>query len=162
MATGVAHSLFAMSLPWWEFVLRAIGIYVFLLIVLRVTGKRQVGQLTPFDLVLLLILSNAVQNSMNGGDNSLVGGMISAVTLVCLNVLVGKATSRNRQLERLVDGQPRVLISNGHVFKTVLVDEGITHDELMAALRRTGCETIEEVRLAVLETNGGISVIKKD
>jgi uncharacterized membrane protein YcaP (DUF421 family) len=162
MADGVIHSLFAMSLPWWEFVLRAIGIYAFLLVALRLTGKRQVGQLTPFDLVLLLILSNAVQNSMNGGDNSLVGGMISAVTLVGLNVLVSKLTSRNRKIEQLVDGQPRILISNGQVFKTVLADENITHEELMASLRRSGCEAADQVRLAVLETNGGISVIKKD
>lgn len=151
-----------MSLPWWEFVLRAVGVYAFLLIALRLTGKRQVGQLTPFDLVLLLILSNAVQNSMNGGDNSLVGGMISAVTLVGLNALISRATSRNRKLEELIDGQPRVLISNGRVYKPVLAQEDITHDELMAALRRSGCEKVEEVRLAVLETNGGISVIKKE
>jgi len=159
---SVAHSLFAMSLPWWEFVLRAVGVYAFLLIALRLTGKRQVGQLTPFDLVLLLILSNAVQNSMNGGDNSLVGGMISAVTLVGLNVLVSMATSRNRKLEQWIDGQPRILISNGHVFKPVLAEEEISHDELMAALRSSGCEKAEEVRLAVLETNGSISVIKKE
>jgi uncharacterized membrane protein YcaP (DUF421 family) len=151
-----------MSLPWWEFVLRAIGIYVFLLVALRLTGKRQVGQLAPFDLVLLLILSNAVQNSVNGGDNSVIGGIISAVTLVGLNVLVSKLTSRNRRIEQLVDGQPRILISNGQVFKAVLVDENITYDELMASLRRSGCETADQVRLAVLETNGGISVIKKD
>jgi uncharacterized membrane protein YcaP (DUF421 family) len=162
VASGVAHSLFAISLPWWEFVVRAIGVYAFLLVVLRLTGKRQVGQLTPFDLVLLLILSNAVQNSMNGGDNSLVGGMISAVTLVGLNAVISRLTSRNRRLERMVDGQPRVLISNGHVFPLVLKAEDISHDELMAALRGAGCEKIDEVRLAVLETTGSISVIKKE
>jgi uncharacterized membrane protein YcaP (DUF421 family) len=118
--------------------------------------------LTPFDLVLLLILSNAVQNSMNGGDNSLVGGMISAVTLVGLNALISRITSRNRRLEQMIDGQPRVLISNGRAFLPVLKAEDITHDELMAALRRSGCEKIDEVRLAVLETNGSISVIRKE
>lgn len=162
MVSGVAHSLFAISLPWWEFVIRAVGVYAFLLVALRLTGKRQVGQLTPFDLVLLLILSNAVQNSMNGGDNSLVGGMISAVTLVGLNALVSRITSRNRRLEQMIDGQPRVLISNGRAFLPVLKAEDITHDELMAALRRSGCEKIDEVRLAVLETNGSISVIRKE
>jgi uncharacterized membrane protein YcaP (DUF421 family) len=162
VASGVAHSLFAISLPWWEFVVRAIGVYAFLLVALRLTGKRQVGQLTPFDLVLLLILSNAVQNSMNGGDNSLVGGMISAVTLVALNAVISRLTSRSRRLEQMIDGQPRVLISNGRVFLPVLKAEDITHDELMASLRRSGCEKVEEVRLAVLENNGSISVIKKD
>lgn len=162
MAESVLRSLFSISLPWWEFVVRAASVYVFLLVTLRLTGKRQVGQLTPFDLVLLLILSNAVQNSMNGGDNSLLGGVILAVTLIVLNVVVGRLTTRNRKIERLIDGQPRVLISNGHVFQPVLLHEEITHDELMAALRRSGCEKIEDVRLAVLETNGGISVIKKE
>src|SRR6202012_3262239 len=100
------------------------------------------GQLTPFDLVLLLILSNAVQNSMNGGDNSLVGGMISAVTLVAVNPLVSRITSRIRRLEQWIDGQPLVLISNGLAFQPVLKSEDITHEELMAALRRSGCEKI--------------------
>jgi uncharacterized membrane protein YcaP (DUF421 family) len=161
MSADRLSSLLAISLPWWEFVLRALVVYVFLLIALRLTGKRQVGQLTPFDLVLLLILSNAVQNSMNGGDNSLLGGLISAITLVGLNSLVGRLTSIHPKLERLVDGQPRVLISDGHVYHAVMVQEGITRDELMAALRRNGCERAEEVRLAVLETNGSISVIKR-
>ena len=83
----------------WEFPLRAVIVYVFLLVLLRVTGKRQFGQMTPFDLVLLLVLSNAVQNSMNGGDNSITGGMILATTLVGLNWLVGYATFRSKRLE---------------------------------------------------------------
>jgi hypothetical protein len=83
-----------LSVPWWEFVLRGTVVYGFLLVLLRVTGKRQVGQLAPFDLVLLLVLSNAVQNSMNAGDNSLVGGLISATTLVGANFVVGLATEQ--------------------------------------------------------------------
>ncbi|MET1027762.1 MAG: YetF domain-containing protein [Dongiaceae bacterium] len=162
MGEGVLYSLTHISLPWWEFVLRALVVYVFLLVALRLTGKRQVGQLTPFDLVLLLILSNAVQNSMNGGDNSLLGGLISAVSLVALNSLVGRVISGNRKLERMVDGQPRVLISDSHVYHAVMVQEGITRDELMAALRKNGCDSVDQVRLAVLETNGSISVIKHD
>src|SRR5436190_995143 len=104
-----------MSLVWWEFVLRGIIIYVFLIGLLRLTGKRQVGQLAPFDLVLLLVLSNAVQNSMNGGDNSVSGGMILACTLVGLNWLVGWITYRNKTFERLVEGRPEILIHGGHV-----------------------------------------------
>src|SRR5215470_8456949 len=90
--------MFQLAIPWFEFVLRAAIVYVFLLGLLRVTGKRQVGQLAPFDLVLLLVLSNAVQNSMNGGDNSLVGGLISAATLVALNYGVGLLAYRNKKL----------------------------------------------------------------
>src|SRR5881409_1871571 len=108
------------SLPWWEFILRGLIIYVFLVIILRVTGKRQVGQLAPFDLVLLLVLSNAVQNSMNGGDNSLVGGIISATTLVGLNLIVGYATYRSKKMEAFIEGRPQVLIHNGKLFEAVM------------------------------------------
>src|ERR1700726_3708823 len=115
-----------MSLVWWEFVLRGIIIYVFLLVLLRLTGKRQVGQLAPFDLVLLLVLSNAVQNAMNGGDNSLLGGVISAVTLVGLNYLVGLATYKSKRLEALVEGRPEVLIHNGILFTQVMERQRLT------------------------------------
>src|SRR5437016_10879496 len=98
------------ALPWWEFILRGLIIYLFLLLLLRLTGKRQVGQLAPFDLVLLLVLSNAVQNAMNGGDNSLVGGLVSAVTLVGLNSLIGYMTYRSQTLEGMIEGRPQVLI----------------------------------------------------
>src|SRR6267142_365917 len=119
------------SLPhWWEFVVRAVIVYGFLLVILRLTGKRQVGQLAPFDLVLLLVLSNAVQNSMNGGDNSLVGGMISAITLVGINYFVGVATFRSKKLEALIEGRPQVLIHNGMLYEDVLKAAQLTHHEL--------------------------------
>src|ERR1700681_4449677 len=102
--------MFNMAIPWWELLVRSAVVYIFLLLILRVTGKRQVGQLAPFDLVLLLVLSNAVQNSMNGGDNSLVGGLISAATLIALNYAVGYATFRNKKLEAVIEGRPQVLI----------------------------------------------------
>src|SRR4051794_33578955 len=105
----------------WQLVSRAILVYGFLLVLLRISGKRQVGQLAPFDLVLLLVLSNAVQNSMNGGDNSLTGGLISATTLVALNFAVGYATYRSKRLEALIEGRPQVLIHNG-----------VLHEEVMA------------------------------
>src|SRR5205823_2897441 len=95
---GRMHML-NMTVPWWEIVVRSLVVYVFLLTILRITGKRQVGQLAPFDLVLLLVLSNAVQNSMTGGDNSLVGGIIAATTLISINWLIGYATFRNKRLE---------------------------------------------------------------
>src|SRR6202521_2649263 len=109
-----------MAIPWWELILRSAVVYAFLLVLLRVTGKRQVGQLAPFDLVLLLVLSNAVQNSMNGGDNSLVGGLISAVTLVALNAAISFATYRSKKLEATIEGRPQVLIHNGVLFEDVM------------------------------------------
>ena len=153
--------MFNLSVPWWELVLRSIVVFGALLLLLRLTGKRQVGQLAPNDLVLLLILSNAVQNSMNAGDNSLIGGLISAVTLVALNYLVSKLVVKSKKVERFVDGRPQILVRDGTVFEAVLADAGITHDELNGALRQNGCSKLKEVRLAILETNGSISVLQK-
>jgi uncharacterized membrane protein YcaP (DUF421 family) len=150
------------AVPIWELILRAGVVYVFMLVLLRLTGKRQVGQLSPFDLVLLLVLSNAVQNSMNAGDNSLVGGLISATTLVGLNYGVGYLTFKNKRLETLVEGRPQIVIHNGKVFEDVMRSAKLTHHELNAALRRAGCGCAEEVQAAVLENNGAISVIARN
>jgi uncharacterized membrane protein YcaP (DUF421 family) len=151
--------MFNLSVPWWELVIRAIVVYVILLTLLRLTGKRQVGQLSPFDLVLLLILSNAVQNSMNAGDNSLLGGIISAGVLVGLNYVIGVVTFRSRKLENLIEGQPQVLIFNGVLFTQVMARAQLPRHDLDSALRQHGCDRHEEVKLAVLEDNGAISVI---
>ena len=104
--------MFSMSVPWWEFVVRGVAVYLFLLVFLRLTGRRQTGQYAPFDLVLLLILSNAVQNSMNAGDNSLIGGMISASTLILCHLLLSWLTFRFPALERLIDGKAQALITD--------------------------------------------------
>jgi len=149
------------AVPWWELIIRSSVVYIFLLILLRVTGKRQVGQLAPFDLVLLLVLSNAVQNSMNAGDNSLVGGLISATTLVALNFGVGLATYKNKQLEAVVEGRPQLLIHNGKVFTDVIARTRLTRHELEAALREAGCSSADDVHAAFLENNGAISVVPK-
>jgi uncharacterized membrane protein YcaP (DUF421 family) len=153
--------MWIMSLPWWEFILRGIIVYFFLIVLLRLTGKRQIGQMAPFDLVLLLVLSNAVQNAMNGGDNSVIGGMISAISLVATNWVVGLLTYRSKRMEALVEGRPEVLIHNGKLFEKALQHTKITHHELMTALRGAGCATVEEVQGALLETDGTISVIPK-
>ena len=146
------------AVPWWELILRAVIVYGFLLLLLRLTGKRQVGQLAPFDLVLLLVLSNAVQNSMNAGDNSLVGGLLSAATLIGLNFVIGWVTYRSKKMEGVIEGRPEVLIHNGKLYEKVLAQAQLTHHELNAALRQAGCACIEEVHLALLENNGSISV----
>jgi uncharacterized membrane protein YcaP (DUF421 family) len=154
--------MWSMSIHWSEFVVRAMLVYVFMIVILRITGKRQVGQLAPFDLVLLLVLSNAVQNSMNGGDNSVVGGMISALTLVGMNWIVGYATFRSKWIERLIEGRPQVIIRDGHINRDVMRSALLTHHELEAALRRSGCAEVCDVAFAVLETNGQISVRPKE
>lgn len=146
--------MFNMAVPWWELVVRGAVVYIFLLILLRITGKRQVGQLAPFDLVLLLVLSNAVQNSMNAGDNSLIGGLISAATLVLLNFAVAIGTYRNKKLETLIEGKPQILIHNGKLFEEVVASAHLIHHEIHAALRRGGCTCVEEVHSAILENTG--------
>ena len=148
-----------MSVPWWEFVVRGIVVYVFLLIFLRATGKRQTGQYAPFDLVLLLILSNAVQNSMNAGDNSLIGGLISASTLIGCHVALSHLTYRFRRLERLIDGRPRVLVQDGKADEALMARERISPSDLAAALRAGGTLHAHEVARATIEVNGQITVV---
>jgi uncharacterized membrane protein YcaP (DUF421 family) len=149
------------SLHWFEFVLRGAIIYAFLLVLLRMTGKRQVGQMSPFDLVLLLVLSNAVQNSMNGGDNTITAGMILATTLVSLNWLVGWLTFRNKRAEALLEGRPTILVHNGKIDHQAMRRVQMTLHELEASLRNNGCAGPEEVRFAVMENTGQITVIRK-
>lgn len=147
-----------LALPWWEFIARALIVYAFLILLLRLTGRRQVGQLAPFDLVLLLVLSNAVQNSMNGGDNSVLGGVLSAATLVAANWVLGYATFRSKSIARAIEGRPQIIVHNGRVYRDVMEREKLTQSELDAALRQAGCASVEDVHFAVLENNGQISV----
>lgn len=153
--------MWSLSVPWWEFVLRGLIVYLFVLILLRISGKRQVGQLSPFDLVLLLLLSNSVQNAMNAGDNSVLGGLVSAATLVSINYLFGVVTFRSKKMEALIEGRPQVLIHKGKVDEEVMRRAKLTHHELDLALRRQGCAAPAEVRLGVLETNGDITVVRR-
>ncbi len=151
--------MFSMSVPWWEFVLRGVAVYLFLLVFLRLTGRRQTGQYAPFDLVLLLILSNAVQNSMNAGDNSLIGGLVSATTLILCHWMLSWLTFRLPALERLVDGKAQALITDGHLNQQLMREERITRDDIEAALRAGGCLHLREVERATLETDGRITIV---
>jgi uncharacterized membrane protein YcaP (DUF421 family) len=117
--------------------------------------------MAPFDLVLLLVLSNAVQNAMNGGDNSVTGGIILASTLVGLNWGIGWPTFRSKRIEALVEGRPVMLVHNGTVDQRALQSVQMTIHELNASLRAGGCAGAEEVRFAVLENNGHVTVIPK-
>ncbi len=128
---------------------------------LRLTGRRQTGQYAPFDLVLLLILSNAVQNSMNAGDNSLVGGLICAATLLLCHALLAQLTYRYERVAAWVDGTPQVLVQAGQVDLRCMRRELLTADDLAAALRAGGSLDLHEVERATLETNGTITVVLK-
>src|SRR6478672_12315049 len=117
------QDLFQLSAPWWHFVLRACVIYLLVMVLVRVSGKRAVGQFTPFDLIMLILIGNAVQNGINGGDNSLTGAAIMASTLIVLNYGVAFVTSRSRRAEKSLEGAPVVLARNGKLFEGVLRKE---------------------------------------
>ena len=141
---------------------RTAAIYLLILLGVRLSGKREVGQMTPFDLTLLLLLSNAVQNAMTGPDTSLAGGVVAATTLLLLNYGVAEAAGFNRKFRRLVQGSPTLLIHDGKVLEAHMTREHVTLDELKRALREHGIADLNEVSLAVLEVDGSISCLKYD
>lgn len=148
-----------MAVPYWDIILRTTLIYCVLLIGLRITGKRELGQLSMFDFVLLLVISNAVQNAMTGGDNSLTGGITSAVTLFVVNTIVSRITQHSKFARHLLEGEATVIVHSGQILIQNAAREGITTDEIMAAMREHGIEELSQVGLAVLEVDGSISVI---
>lgn len=142
-------------------ILRTVCVYLFILVGFRISGKREVGQMAPFDFALILLIANAVQNAMVGPDTSLVGGLAAASVLLLINYGLGHLAAKNRGVERLLRGHARVLITKGKVHPPSLELEGISNEELLQALRENGCATVEECRLAVLEVDGTISVIAR-
>ena len=155
-------SIFDMSVPWYEILLRTFVVYLTVLVLLRVAGKRELGQMTPFDLVVILVIANAVQNAMTGGDNSLVGGIIAATTLTVTNIAVGRWGSRVPFFRRLVASEPRVLLRDGTPIKEALDEERIDLEELEMAARQHGIADLADVTAAVLEEDGSISIIPKE
>ncbi len=145
-----------------EIVLRTTVVYVLVLVGIRLTGKREVGQMTPFDLTLLLLLSNSVQNAMTGPYTSLAGGAVAALVLLVLNYMLAEVSGLNRRFRKLIQGSPTLLIHNGKCITAHIAKEHISMDELNRALREHGVSCIEDVSLAVLEVDGAISVLKYD
>jgi uncharacterized membrane protein YcaP (DUF421 family) len=145
-----------------QIVLRTGVIYLLVLIGVRLSGKREVGQMTPFDLTLLLLLSNSVQNAMTGPDTSLLGGAVAACTLLVLNYGVAAVSGSNRRLRRLIEGQPTLLIHDGKIIEPHMARERVSMDELHRALREHGINSCDQVALAVLEVDGSISCLKYD
>jgi uncharacterized membrane protein YcaP (DUF421 family) len=145
-----------------EILLRTATIYIAVLAGVRLSGKREVGQMTPFDLTLLLLISNAVQNAMTGPDTSLAGGVVAAATLLVLNYLVAEVSGGNRRFRKFVQGQPSLLVHDGQVISSHMAKEHVSMDELQRALREHGIATTSDVALAVLEVDGSISCLKYD
>lgn len=144
---------------WWELVARAVLVYGALLVMVRLSGKRTIGQFTPFDLLVVMLLSESVSNALTGGDDSLPGGLVSAATLIVLNGVVGLATARSRRVERLVDGEPVLIGRDGTLFESVMKRHRISEGDMQRALREADC-ALHEVRCAFLEADGSISVLK--
>ncbi len=152
--------MFDLSVPWWEPLLRGLLVYVALFVMLRVTGKRAIGQFTPFDLLVMLLLSEAVSNSLTGGEQSVTGGILVAATLVVLNAVVSVATAVSPRVEKLTEGTPVLVGRDGQIFREVLKRERVGIGELEQALREADCE-LSEMRCAFLETDGNFSILKK-
>ena len=145
-----------------EIALRTAAIYGVVLLGMRLSGKREVGQMTPFDLTLLLLLSNSVQNAMTGPDTSVLGGMVAACTLLLLNYLVADISGANRRFRKFIQGQPSLLIHDGTIIEAHMAREHVSMDELQRALREHGISDYHQVALAVLEVDGSISCLKYD
>jgi uncharacterized membrane protein YcaP (DUF421 family) len=155
------RDMFVLGLPVLEKILRPVIVYMFLVIGLRLSGKRELAQLNPFDLIVLLTLSNTVQNAIIGDDNSVTGGIIGAASLLAINYLVVRFLYGHRKLEQIVEGRADVLVENGRVYRERLKKELITLEELEAAARKQGFESLADVRECILEPGGTLSFIAK-
>jgi len=153
--------MFDLTVSVGELALRAVTVYVYLFVWLRFGGKKHVGEMAPFDMVVLLILSETTQNALVGEDKSLLGGLISAGTLLLIVHGMNYLTWRSRWVRRLFEGTPRILVRHGDAKQDVLAKEHITAEELLAALRRHGVTSLSQVRVAVLENDGKITVIQR-
>ena len=150
---GLDH-MFQLPLPILEKLLRPILVYLVLVLLLRLFGKRELAQLNPFDLVVLLSLSNTVQNAIIGDDNSVTGGVIGAFSLLAINWLVVRILFRSRRLTRLLEGRATVLVRNGQIDRKALAKESLTQTELIEVIHRQGFEHVSAVRRCELEPNG--------
>lgn len=151
--------MFEMDLPWWEFVVRALAVYILLLIMVRLSGRRTVGQFTPFDLLIVMLLSEAVSNSLSGGDTSLVGGLIGAATLVAINSLIALASSRSASFEKAVDGSAVLIGRDGEFFDKIVRSCRLSQSDLEEALREHDCPRAE-MKCAFLEADGEITIMR--
>jgi uncharacterized membrane protein YcaP (DUF421 family) len=150
-----------MILPWWQFPLRALLVFVALLAMLRLSGKRTLSEFTPFDLLLVVLLGEAVAGTLRGGDESIAGGLLLAAALILANWLVGFASARSRAVDRVIDGEPEVVASNGRLFEDRLRRNNVPRSDFDESMRGAQIGSLDEVHLAVLEPNGRITFIRR-
>ncbi len=161
MDPQIFTDMFTLALPMLEKILRPIIVYFALIVGLRLAGKRELAQLNPFDLVVLLTLSNTVQNAIIDNDNSVTGGLIGAATLLIVNFLTVRIVYKNNKIEEIVEGTEDILIEHGRVNQKVLDQDIISLNELTIAAHRQGFSSLDEVEQAVLEPEGGISFLAR-
>jgi uncharacterized membrane protein YcaP (DUF421 family) len=154
-----SHEMFSLNVPVLEKIVRPMIVYAFLVLLLRVFGKRELAQLNPFDLVVLLSLSNTVQNAIIGNDNSVTGGMIGAFSLLLTNYLVVRFLFRHRRIDQILEGSPTILIENGKIRRKELAKELLNESELASVCHRQGFSNVSEIEKCVLEP-GGVFFLK--
>jgi uncharacterized membrane protein YcaP (DUF421 family) len=154
--------MFNLDISGWSIVVRTLIVYTAVLIGLRLAGKRELGQMTPFDLVVILLIANAVQNAMVGPDTSVTGGLIAAGVLVAVNYGVAQARERAPWLRRTIEGTPTLLINEGKFIAEHLRQEELEEEDVLMAMREHGVASLNDVKMAVLETDGSISIVPQD
>jgi len=152
--------MFALSVAWWELPARAAIIYAVLLVLVRLSGKRTVGQFTPFDLLVVMLLSESVSAGLSGGEASVTGGLLAAATLIGLNMLVAVVTARSTRLQALAEGAPVLIGRDGRVYDHALQQHHVPLLDMERALREADCD-LKDMKYAFLEADGGISVLKE-
>jgi uncharacterized membrane protein YcaP (DUF421 family) len=152
--------MFDMDLPWWEFVARGAMVYLALLVMVRLSGRRTIGQFTPFDLLVVMLLSEAVSNGLSGGDDSVSGGLIIAATLIVLNGSIGLLSARSRKVEAMVEGDVLLIGRDGVFFDKIMHRNRIGEIDVEQALREAGCARLQ-MQCAFLEADGSITILKK-
>ena len=161
MSATTFHDMFHLGLPIAEKILRPVLVYAFLIVGLRLAGKRELAQLNPFDLVVLLTISNTVQNAIIGDDNSISGGIIGAATLLVVNHVVVRILYSHERLDRLLEGAPTPLIERGQLLEGALKRELVTQAEIELAAHRQGFDSLAEVETAVLDPGGAINFTRR-
>jgi uncharacterized membrane protein YcaP (DUF421 family) len=162
VAAGIANHLFTIGTPVAEKIVRTILVYLGLVVLLRIGGKRDLAQINSFDLVVLMLLSNVVQNAIIGDDNSLAGGLLGAFTLFCVNAVVVRVSRSNAKLDRALEGSPTTIVTDGNIDRGAIRREGLAEADVLNAVRRQGANTIDEVQSAVLMPGGAIVVTLRD
>lgn len=155
-------SILLPDIPIWEIILRSLSVFFFLLLLLRLSGKRDVGEMSPADLVLLLLLSANVHTSLSGDDKSILGGLIGAAALMITNNLLNRFAFKNKKFEKILKGYPEIIISRGEPCRDIMKKHQLSDMQLNIAIRKEGLSDFKDVRVAVLETDGTISVIKNE